>query len=221
VQRVSRDGDLTTEELVKATLALIDELGVDAVTMRALANKIGTSPMAPYRHVSNKQVLLELAADVIYGGIATPDRRLDPWARIKALFEAILDLSDRYPWTVDVLFSRELALGSDPPNVRRVRDLMHELLGDLGLNPKATALAAETAAELITGSVIQKKLRAQRRTAPNSSAKAEAVNVPPAEPDIRAFTLVTFLNGLRASLNTTGPTSSQPHRRPTHPSRQR
>jgi AcrR family transcriptional regulator len=199
---VPRKDNLSRDELVDATLALIDDVGIDAVTMRLLASKLGTSPMAPYSHVPNKQALLELAADVIYERVIAPETSLDPWERVRALFEAILDVSDLYPWTVDVLMSMELTQGADTPNVQRVRAMMHGLLRDLGFSAAVAALAAETNAEVITGLLIQKRLRTQRKAAAGRTVDAEtAVDALPEESAIRAFTTEVFLSGLRVQLS--------------------
>jgi hypothetical protein len=160
--------------------------------------------MAPYRHVANKQALLELAADVLYENIKPPDPDLNPWGRLETMLESILDLADRHPWTVDVLMSLEVTRGADTPNVERVRVLMLGLLRDVGFSPHAAVLAAETTAEVITGLLMQKKLRAPRRAAAGRSRPgARGVGVPN-ERDIRAFTIEVYLSGLRARLDGSG-----------------
>ncbi len=54
------DPRLSRAEIVRAALDLVDEVGLDGLTMRRLADRLGASPMGLYRHVRNKQDL-ELA----------------------------------------------------------------------------------------------------------------------------------------------------------------
>lgn len=47
------------EEILDTALALADERGLEAVSMRALADRLGVTPMALYRHVDSKAALLD------------------------------------------------------------------------------------------------------------------------------------------------------------------
>jgi TetR/AcrR family transcriptional regulator, tetracycline repressor protein len=54
---------LTRDEIIDSALALIAREGIDAVTMRRLADEIGVTPMALYHHIPSKKQLLDLAVD--------------------------------------------------------------------------------------------------------------------------------------------------------------
>lgn len=60
-----RKGDslLGPDTIVAAARAIVDDQGLSAVTMRALATRLGCTPRALYRHVDHKQAVLELLAD--------------------------------------------------------------------------------------------------------------------------------------------------------------
>lgn len=47
------------EEILDAALDIADEHGVDAVSMRTVADRVGVTPMALYRHVKDKAALLD------------------------------------------------------------------------------------------------------------------------------------------------------------------
>lgn len=64
---------LDRDQLIKTTLALVDRHGVARFTMRMLAEEIGCSTMATYRHVANKEELIALAADAVLAQITIPD----------------------------------------------------------------------------------------------------------------------------------------------------
>src|SRR6266516_6019480 len=70
---------LTRQRVVAAALTAIAEDGVDALTMRTLATRLGVVPGALYRHVRNKEQLQDLALD---GVLAEVDCDVDaalPW----------------------------------------------------------------------------------------------------------------------------------------------
>jgi AcrR family transcriptional regulator len=80
------DGDqnrrrtLTREAVVAEALAVISSGGVEALSMRALATRLGVVPGALYRHIRSKEQLYDLILDSV---LAEVDRQADPsltWA---------------------------------------------------------------------------------------------------------------------------------------------
>ncbi|MDA2889891.1 TetR family transcriptional regulator [Mycolicibacterium sp. BiH015] len=65
-------GALDREHLVKHLLELARRVGVENVTMRALAAEAGTSASSVYYHVKDKAALLDLLAESVLGDIAIP-----------------------------------------------------------------------------------------------------------------------------------------------------
>jgi AcrR family transcriptional regulator len=68
---------LSRERVLRAAVALADEGGVDALSMRKLALELGVVPMAPYEHVSNKDELLDGMVDVVVGEVDPPPSGAD------------------------------------------------------------------------------------------------------------------------------------------------
>lgn len=60
---------LSRPRLVRAALRLVDERGLAALTMRALANELQVSPMALYNHVRDKDELTDLLIDLMLGEV--------------------------------------------------------------------------------------------------------------------------------------------------------
>src|SRR5262245_12065483 len=58
---------LDHEAITAVAVALADEDGVDAVSMRRIAGRMDHSPMSLYRHVGNKDDLTELMYDAVLG----------------------------------------------------------------------------------------------------------------------------------------------------------
>ncbi|WP_330457739.1 TetR/AcrR family transcriptional regulator [Streptomyces sp. NBC_00820] len=61
------------EEILDAALALADERGLEAVSMRALAERVGVTPMALYRHVADKAALLDAMVGRLLGALLPPE----------------------------------------------------------------------------------------------------------------------------------------------------
>jgi len=76
-----RDPPLTLEEIVDTTLGLTAEVGLDALTMRSLAEALGVTATALYHHVASKDALVELVLDAAVAGVAMPsaDIAWDEW----------------------------------------------------------------------------------------------------------------------------------------------
>jgi TetR/AcrR family tetracycline transcriptional repressor len=66
------------EGVVEAALGLLDEGGVEGLSMRRLAERLGVKAASLYWHVRNKEELLGLLADEICAGVGEPARDL-PW----------------------------------------------------------------------------------------------------------------------------------------------
>ena len=57
---------------MQAAVALADAGGFDSLSMRNLADELGAAPMALYRHVANKEDLLDGMVDVVFGEMYPP-----------------------------------------------------------------------------------------------------------------------------------------------------
>src|SRR5262249_14844453 len=71
-ERRRRRRPLDQAQVVRAAMALLDEVGLDELTMRRLAAYLGVKAASLYRHVHNKDELLALLGDEISGEIPAP-----------------------------------------------------------------------------------------------------------------------------------------------------
>ncbi|OGO54415.1 MAG: hypothetical protein A2V85_04895 [Chloroflexi bacterium RBG_16_72_14] len=62
---------LTRDRIVEAAIALVDESGPDALTMRAVAHRLGAGAMSLYRHVGGREELLDLVLAAMASEVAT------------------------------------------------------------------------------------------------------------------------------------------------------
>ena len=98
---------LTRDRVLSTAVALADQEGIEALSMRKLAQALDVVPMALYRHVANKDELLDALVDVIIGEIDPPLEEAD-WktalrARILSARRALL----RHPWASRLMESRK------------------------------------------------------------------------------------------------------------------
>ena len=111
---------LSRERVLGAAVALADDGGVDALSMRKLAQELGVVPMALYKHVSNKDELLDGMVDVVVGEIDPPPGGTDWKTTIRQRVLSARSALLRHPWASQVIESR-----TDPtPTVLEYMDSM-------------------------------------------------------------------------------------------------
>lgn len=75
---MSRSPRLTPDRIVSAAIELVDDEGLDALSMRKLARRLGVEAMSLYHHVASKGALLDLMVEQVYGEIQL-DLVADRW----------------------------------------------------------------------------------------------------------------------------------------------
>jgi AcrR family transcriptional regulator len=81
----TRPPPLTRARVVRAALRLVDERGLAALTMRALATELEVSPMALYNHVRDKEELLDLMLDLMLGEVDCSPTEGDSMTQLRAV----------------------------------------------------------------------------------------------------------------------------------------
>ena len=71
--RYNRCVRLSRDEVVVGALALLDKDGLDALSMRRLAKRLGVQAGAIYWHFANKQALVDAMAEKLLDGIMEPE----------------------------------------------------------------------------------------------------------------------------------------------------
>ncbi|WP_062378535.1 TetR/AcrR family transcriptional regulator [Demequina pelophila] len=97
---------LTPERIAQAAVALADRDGIEALTIRALADELGTKPMTLYHHVDGKERLLDLMVDRIFAEMEAPREDLDWREAIIARCRSVRAVLVSHPWSVPLLESR-------------------------------------------------------------------------------------------------------------------
>jgi AcrR family transcriptional regulator len=97
---------LSRERIVTAAVALADAGGFDSLSMRNLADELDGAPMALYRHVANKEDLLDGMVDVVFGEMYPPAIKGDWKAELRERGIRARAALQRHPWAVGLMESR-------------------------------------------------------------------------------------------------------------------
>ncbi|MET8988269.1 TetR/AcrR family transcriptional regulator [Nonomuraea wenchangensis] len=109
--RTGRPPKISRADIVTAAHRVIEEDGVASLTMRRLAREVGSTAMALYHHVRDKEELLLLLLDDYAAGHARPaEEELpgEPRERVVAVATAMREALAGCPWIVDVLRADDL-----------------------------------------------------------------------------------------------------------------
>jgi AcrR family transcriptional regulator len=104
---------VAAEKLSKSTVAeralrLGDEEGLEAITIRRLAQALGVTPMALYWHFKNKDELMLGIVDHVLDGVRAPRAATDPWpTQLRAMVEGLVTVMRAHPILADLLHSVE------------------------------------------------------------------------------------------------------------------
>jgi AcrR family transcriptional regulator len=99
----------TTDEIAAAALRLVDESGVGALSMRALANALGTGPMTLYNYVADKEGLEELVVAAIVAEVRIPDPTDDWQHDAYAIASAMWSGVRAHPAAIPLVLTRRMS----------------------------------------------------------------------------------------------------------------
>ena len=108
---------LSRERVLRAAIHLADEGGIEALSMRKLAQELGVKAMSLYNHVANKNDLLDGIVDVVIGEIEAPDLSTDWKTAMRRRATSTHEMLLRHPWATMVIMSR---VNVGPANLRYV-----------------------------------------------------------------------------------------------------
>ena len=97
---------LSRDRVLRAAVALADEAGIDELSMRRLAHELDVVAMALYRHVANKEQLLDGMVDVVFGEIEPPVNGADWKASVRHRILSARGVLLVHPWASRVVETR-------------------------------------------------------------------------------------------------------------------
>lgn len=138
---------LSQQLVVTSAIDLADAEGLDAVSMRALAARLGVVPMALYKHVSDKEHLLTCMVDRVVQEYSTPPNETHWQDRVRSRILAARQASLIHPWLRN-------AIGTRTQRTETVLSHMNAIAGDFiegGFSPDLTHYAMHALGTYIWG----------------------------------------------------------------------
>jgi AcrR family transcriptional regulator len=89
---------LSRGRVLRAAISLADESGIEALSMRRLAEELGVKAMSLYNHVANKSELLDGIVDAAWGEIVLPTGDADWKDAIREISISAHQTLLRHPW---------------------------------------------------------------------------------------------------------------------------
>jgi AcrR family transcriptional regulator len=143
---------LSVEAVVKAAIELADQEGLDAVSMRRVAQRLDVGTMSLYTYVPAKAELLDLMLDSVYGGLAQalneePAAAGDWRAGLEARARAGWGLYRSHPWMLQVATARSV-LG---PNELALYEVSLRVVADIGLTGREMVSVVTSVSMFVRG----------------------------------------------------------------------
>jgi AcrR family transcriptional regulator len=121
-----RQALISRKDILDETLALADESGLGAVSMRAVASRLGVTAMSLYHHVGDKDELLDGLVERLLAELPLPDPSLPGEQRLHALASSMRNAAARHPDAFPLLLGRPVVTAA----ALAVREVVYAALRD-------------------------------------------------------------------------------------------
>ena len=142
---------LTRERVFQAAVDLADRDGLGALTMRRLGAELGVEAMSLYKHVANKEEILDGIVEVVVGEIETPREGADWKEAMRRRAISAREVLGRHSWAIGLLEAR----GSTGPKALRYLDAILGNLRSAGFSIENAVHAFWLLDSFVYGQVIQ------------------------------------------------------------------
>jgi TetR/AcrR family tetracycline transcriptional repressor len=143
---------LTRDRIVGAALAIIDEDGVDGLSMRRIAARLGVQAMSLYNHVRSKDDILDGVTDFITTDMNMPRRMTGSWEDgIRSIAYAFRQASLRHPHACELVLMRQLST----PTALAPVDTMLAMMLDHGFDEETAVHALRLFISFQIGSLLR------------------------------------------------------------------
>jgi AcrR family transcriptional regulator len=142
---------LSRARVLDSALELVDQNGIGALTIRALADRLDAKPMSLYRHVANKEDVLDGIVDLVFANIEVPAIGGDWREELGRTARSARDVLMRHPWAIGLLDSRR----SPGPATLRHHDAVIGTLRAAGFSIEMTGHSFALIDSYVYGFVVQ------------------------------------------------------------------
>jgi AcrR family transcriptional regulator len=99
-------GRLSRQRVLRAAIDQADTVGLEALSMRKLAEALDVAPMALYRHVANRDDLVDGLVDLVFGEIVVPRSGAEWKTAMRERAISVRDVLLRHRWAIGLMESR-------------------------------------------------------------------------------------------------------------------
>ncbi|MFD8516199.1 TetR/AcrR family transcriptional regulator C-terminal domain-containing protein [Streptomyces antimycoticus] len=140
---------LSHERIIATAVELLDRDGVQKLSMRRLAERLGAHATSLYWHVATKDDVLDLALDAVFAELDLPDEHSASWQDdIEAFMTGLRSVLLRHPWAAALANSRPL-MG---PHALRSSEFAYTALTTGGFDGVHLSSAAAAITHYVIGS---------------------------------------------------------------------
>jgi AcrR family transcriptional regulator len=144
---------LSREGVLRAAMRIADEGGLDAVTMGRIGEQVGAEAMSLYRHVRNKDDVLDGMVDLVFGEIEVPAAAPDWKTAMRERAQSGRAVLRRHPWAIGLMESRSQP---GPANMRH-HDAVLGVLAGAGFSSEMATHAYNLLDSFIYGFALQER----------------------------------------------------------------
>lgn len=183
---------LTTERIVEVALELVAEVGVDDLSMRELARRLGSAPMSLYRHVADRDMLIVLCIEELARHVRDRTPAQGPWRTVVIVcLTAVRDVLSRHPG----LARHVMARPEVSPTVLEIMDRVAAALMAAGLSPAAAAQTHAALWALTLGDALVELAVADARAAGHGESTGDPTGEPTGKPTAAPPMAAAFAGG--------------------------
>ena len=142
---------LNRARVLQAAVALADHAGLEAFSMRGLAQELGVVPMALYKHFANKDELLDGMVDIVFSEIDAPAAGEDWKAEMRKRAASTREVLNRHRWAIGEMEGRT----THGPNNLHVHNAVLGCLRAAGFSIEMTVHAMSVQDAYIYGFALQ------------------------------------------------------------------
>ncbi len=142
---------LTPERVLRGALDLTDQIGVEALTMRKLADALDTKPMTIYHHVPGKEQIIDGMVDLVFSEITMPPEDADWRSALRVRYVSARSVLNRHWWAAPLMETRT----APGPESLKQHDAVLGCLRRGGLSLQLTAHAYAVLDSFLYGYAIQ------------------------------------------------------------------
>jgi AcrR family transcriptional regulator len=173
--------DLSRGAIIERALAIADEEGLEAVTIRRIAQEFGVTPMALYWHVPNKDELLAAMGDSFYVGLFEAAAAASgSWDRqLRTIVDCLIDALRVHPASAALAMQRTLACDDGRKLAEHTLDLLRNAGFTVAQAADVARTALQTAIMLVTQQAGEEpQVAAEERDAVLAAKRAALAGLP-------------------------------------------